>query len=377
MEIGKNKNIDIQQRGDLVKVIYRWRSPLAYIALFFCVIWDLIVIAFVLAGGWLFISIPLLIGVAITWYTLGLLYNTTSIEADGHELRVVHGPIRSFSKNRTVAARDIQQLYLSEGGTLTINGNTSQLWRLMLELTNGNKYSLMGGMTDEGKAREIEHTLESHLGITDETRDERMEMPGFLDALVPPELRGQQSVDQVEEVKEVAMHTPPASEPSYRDPSFGQDDDFELHSVGTGARFFYLQQPVTARQNKQIDWNDKEQPAAHLITAEGETTRHIYAALLHDRWIYFEERPLDREESSALGFERGAERPPMLQNGDDRYYPGELISGHYAESRKAVEQVIYFTTRASTQFRVLREEGRDWQIYVQEPLDDSVFMRNT
>jgi hypothetical protein len=370
MKIVKRKNIDIQQRGGELTVTYRWRSQLAYFLLLFCVIWDLVVLVFLFVGAGWFIAIHLLVGFFMTWYMLGQMFNKTTITADGRQLQVVHGPVPTISKNRTIPTTDIRQLYLSEGGTLTVNGRTSQLWRLMLERTDDDKFSLMSGLADKDMAHDIERALEAHLDIDDEARSERMELPTFIKNLVPSATEERQIV---QERRDFPSDSSPSSEPlSFDLPTTG-GGHFALRKADRGDRFFYLQEACTVRRNERIDWEDTEQPTAPLITADGDTPRHFYTALLHDRWTYYEERPLDRQEAVALGFEPGVGRPPSLRNGDDRYYPGEPLRGKYADSGSTVEQVTFLTTRASTQFRALKEAGRDWQVYVQEPLDDSVF----
>ncbi len=129
--------------------------------------------------------------------------------------------------------------------------------------------------------------------------------------------------------------------------------------------------------NQEIGWATPHRSSAHILSATGaKAYRRFYAELVRDRWAYFEERPLDAGERTALGFTEAAAHPASLRNGDDRYSPDSVRQGTYQSGRQAgtsLEQYTYLTTRSATRFRSLRAEGGAWEVSIQEPVDGSLF----
>ncbi|MEM6771165.1 MAG: hypothetical protein AAF597_11315, partial [Bacteroidota bacterium] len=173
----------------------------------------------------------------------------------------------------------------------------------------------------------------------------------------------------------VEIHTIPGTPRPLPQPD--HDFDFPLYFKPEGANVKVKDEPFRLGRSAQIDWQDDDATTGRQLELQpqsGGERRYFYTQIERERWSYYEERRLDDDEATALGF-TGKDHPLRFNNGDERYYPRDLQQGirfmnNYGQN---VEQYIYFTTSSSTQFRALKPEGRDWEVYVMEPFDAGAF----
>lgn len=390
------KQITTERTPAGLRIIYSWKSAARWFLLFFALLWNGMVFFFFTVGAGWFIVFHLLAGLAILYYTLCLFVNRSTIEIGQGRLRVGAGPLPNLASRTDLAVRSIQQLYLQRTGEQKSGNKTTPLYSLVARLDTGAEKKLVNSIANPDVVRELESTIEDFLGIQDEAvalpdepfagyrqvRDmlpdkwgrhlDRMEAqhrervdaernagkPGYKSKAPLPRPRQEQ-------------HLPAAPLPQHDSPG-----DFPLYRAESGAEFLLQGRPATVGRSAQLDWDDARIPHGRQIevrTADGETT-YFYAALEHERWSYHEERRLGQDELRRLGFTATAAHPSSLSNGGDRYYPHERQHGHrFAAGAppREVEQYVYFTTRASTEFRALRPLGGDWEVYVMEPVSGS------
>lgn len=108
-------------------------------------------------------SVGVIIGVVFvgTWYLrlLGVLINSTRIEARGGEVHVSHGPLPSLMfKPAHVRAEQIEQLYAARFGAL---------YEVKAALGDGSTLSLVRPLVSPEQAIFVEQQLEAALGLTD------------------------------------------------------------------------------------------------------------------------------------------------------------------------------------------------------------------
>ncbi len=104
-----------------------------------------------------------------TWYLrlLGVLMNTTRIEARGGEVHVTHGPLPSLMfRPAHVRGEHIEQLYAARFGAL---------YEVKAALRDGTKLSLLRPLVSPEQALFVEQQLEAALGLTDAPMEGELE----------------------------------------------------------------------------------------------------------------------------------------------------------------------------------------------------------
>ncbi|MGB3800661.1 MAG: hypothetical protein WA952_12675 [Lewinella sp.] len=376
----KQENLEIERHSNRLTITYRWRTPAAYFMLLFAAVWNGILMIFLFTGAGWAISLHLLIGLLVGYYAISLLLNMTTITVNSQQLMVKHGPLPTLSRNRIVISREIEQLYLTRGGSMKSGKKTTQLYMLKLRTRSQQEIKLIGGVPDKGLGEEIERTIEEYLHIDDVPVEERFEMPdlGFLKKFIPEEM--QREMEQVgREVQSKPKVTPPPPTPTIPDHTEHADHlsyDFALCHAPLGATFQVKDAPYRLTGSEMIEWSSvadwKVSKILHASPLATGPSRQFYTHQDGNQWIYFEERPLDVEEREMLAFD-GPEPPPSLRNGEERYhvlsqYQG-VLKTTYGE--KPVEEWIYYSSRATTRFRAMRTMDEGWSVAVQEPIDGS------
>ncbi len=381
----KQENLEITRRSNQLNVTYRWRNPLAYGLTLFALIWNGALVFFVVAGAGFSIGIHLLIGLLIGYYALTLFVNKTTITVNSHELQVEHGPLTSFSRNRTVRSSEVEQLYLKRSGTIKSGNKVTQLYSLLLRTNNEEEHKLIGGIPDMALGKEVERAIEEYLDIKDAPVAEKFELPdlGMLKKFIPERVR-----QEMNEASREARHRslPSMDHPTEDMPQEhdqGHEEhlsyDFALCHAPIGATFQVKDAPYQLSERLQIEWTSVEDDAEVKETRILRTAplgdgprRQFYAEKDGNQWAYYEERLLDAGERESLGFV-SVEAPSSLRNGEQRYYVlfnrrGILKAG---QSEVPVEQWTYFCSRAATRFRALQLSGGRWTVAIQEPFDSS------
>lgn len=141
--------------------------------LLFTIIWNGILTPFIVmgiaTGSWeilLFTSIHTIVGVSFLLYTLGLMFNKTSIVVTSQGVDIKNGPIPiPFNPNRFMAVREIQQLFVEEYVPSKTNGRPDYTYAITALTSSHERQRLVGGFSQPGYALYLEQEIENFLGI--------------------------------------------------------------------------------------------------------------------------------------------------------------------------------------------------------------------
>lgn len=155
-------------------ISYRWFTPAAFMLLFFCITWDSFLVfwyfmAFTQNGPLIMKLFPIAhaaIGVLLTWTTLAMFLNTTTIDVDYERVHVRHLPI-FWPGARHVPAGEIVQIYCDRSIRTTRTGQT-ETCNVNVKTIDGRKIRLVSGLDELDKALFIEQEIERFLGIADQ-----------------------------------------------------------------------------------------------------------------------------------------------------------------------------------------------------------------
>ncbi len=417
-----SKKLTIQQDSGRLTISYNWRTAAMWFLVLWCVIWDAGMIMALISGAGFFISIHLLAGIAVTYFTLTRFLNSTTITVDRSALKISHGPLPwPFAKSRDIPARSLKQLYVDKSN---VKQNNKQTYTLMAILDTGAEVKLVNAEPDITIVQDLERTIEGYLDIKNDTSLDLsssgktpQELAAALESITKARKAAENRnwipdfiTDQIRNQEEILLkemaatgraaegESAPAPDlPRWEDisleddpivisspvgqprplPQMKHDFDFPLYKQPEGATIKVKNDTFRVGRTAQIDWMDDDRSTGRQIELQpqsGGERRYFYTQLERERWAYYEERRLDDDEVTALGF-TGNDHPLRFNNGDERYYPRDLQEGSrfIGGAGHKVEQFIYFTTSSSTQFRALKPEGRSWEVYVMEPFDAGFF----
>lgn len=166
--------LEINQTHFALDISMRWYTPVAYFLVFFCLMWNGFLINWYgigLSTGnmpsmfFLFPLIHVAVGIGLTYYTICLFVNTTHISADERELHVQHSPLPWPRGNKTIATRDLSQLYVKE----LVGNKGKRSYSLLAQIKNGEDIKLISGINTPAETLlRLEQTVESYLGIIDQ-----------------------------------------------------------------------------------------------------------------------------------------------------------------------------------------------------------------
>ncbi len=139
----------------------------------FTFMWNIIllpiVLTIILSGSWgilLFLSLHLLVGLGLLWYTAAMIFNKSSISLDRKTMKVRTTPISvPWHKARDIEISQIRQFYVTKYTASTTNGVPNYAYALYAIMEDGERISLLRGMTRDTQ-HYIEKELEAYLGIT-------------------------------------------------------------------------------------------------------------------------------------------------------------------------------------------------------------------
>ena len=174
------KGYQIEEIGSELAITYRWFSAAAFFLLFFCVIWDGLLVVWYFLGisqfagggggglwpGLFMLLFPLLhvaVGVGLTYAVVCMFLNRTEIRVVGGELSIWHGPVPCPGKCR-LPTSDVKQLFVTENIHRGKNGCT-YTYDVNAMKQDNTKQKLIGNLRDVQQALFLEQKLEQHLGI--------------------------------------------------------------------------------------------------------------------------------------------------------------------------------------------------------------------
>lgn len=373
------QHIDIERSAGTLALTHRWRGAVTYFLLLFGVVWTIASVTFLLTDAWPAALLFLFIGGVVDYFALASFLNKTVITVDSRKLSVTHGPLPTLSRDRELRSQDLEQCYLTQGGSQTTNGETTQHYNLMARPREGKHFMLAGSLTKE-TGRELEHAIEAFLNIEDEAivagppnildLVDREKLPTFVRrGLENMEARARAQPQKAVEHVHQPVARERAAEPAY------DEDTVVAYRAAPGTSLRIQGQSYVVVANRHLSWDDPDSEAAHELALEGPAgRRRFYAEIHHGRWRYFEERELSVAERATLGFEPERDRPVSLRNGKERYFPNNPQRGSTGRGR-ATEQHVYYAGTDSARFRAIRTQGQDWRVFVQESFDDDYFER--
>ncbi len=405
------KKINIVRNSGTLDISYSWRTASSWFILLWAIFWNSFVVFFLLVeAGW-FISVHLIVGVVVGYFAATRFVNKSTITVSTTALKIAHGPMPwPFTTEHDIPARSLVQLYV---GKSNVRINKQPTYNLKAKLDTGAELTLFNAEPDRELLLELERTIEAYLHISnDETFDlssgghtaldldemkEQLEMLQPIKKWLPNALlvkmeEAEAKIHQQAAEKTLASPTPGAPPRGREDwevglhpgtvrprvlPASSHDFNFALYSAPTGEVFHWNHQPFRVGRSAQIDWDNGHQSSARQFEITGVNkpdTHYFYTENERGRWSYYEERRLDDDEVSKLGFS-ASQHPLRFDNGPERYYPRDEQRGQrfVAAAAQAVQQYIYFTTSSVTQFRALRPTGGAWEVYVMEPVDAGGF----
>lgn len=170
------KGLQIDERGGTLEISYRWKQPVAYFLIFFCLFWDGFMVVWygiaITTGAWsmaLFGIIHLGVGVGLTYYTISMFVNTTYITATREAVKVEHKPLKAYMAGmREIETKNVDQFYVQETVSRGKNG-TSRSYALRVKMKDGADKAFISQYVIQNvkMAQELERRLESFLGIRD------------------------------------------------------------------------------------------------------------------------------------------------------------------------------------------------------------------
>ncbi len=377
----KASPIKSERLATSLRITHSWRTPAAFGLLAFAIVWNGFIFFFLMAGAGWPVIFHALVGLFLIWYVTALFLNTSVLEATARELRVSHGPVPTWMRNRIIPVTDLRQLYVSQAGTRKSGSQSYALWTLKAELNTGETRVLLKPLREKERVKGIEQELETYLNIRHEDREERLRLPdlGRLKEILPAGIHRhvEKAAPKTRRARQLSGNLNTPRQPNPR--SSAPVGPLVFYRTRPGESFCVKGKAYQVVSNLEIEWKDVHHPSAHVLTATGEDGyRRFYTELIRERWTYFEERPLDAGERETLGFTHASVHPCSLRNGEDKYYPGSLHTGSFKEGKQAgaeLEQYTYLTTRSATQFRAFRVSGGRWEVCVKEPVDSSYFRR--
>jgi hypothetical protein len=165
--------IHVEERGRDLVIVRRWFSWVYIFLLFFCLMWNGMLISFygiLFAAGsppmlLLFPSLHVMAGAFITYFTLAGFVNRTTFTIEADHLTVRHGPL-PWRGNVDVSTASLTQLFCTEQVSRSRNGTTVR-YGVDAVLKDGRHLKLASGLDAREQALYIEQSIEKHLGIQD------------------------------------------------------------------------------------------------------------------------------------------------------------------------------------------------------------------
>ncbi|MGB1217516.1 MAG: hypothetical protein ACPG5P_06555 [Saprospiraceae bacterium] len=168
------KGIEILKIFGELNIEMKWRQTSSWFMMLFTLIWNAILLPFVLvaiiSGEYsilLFCSLHLAVGLGLIYWLLCNLLNTTYITVDEHFLKIEVRPLNLFYKTKEIPVGDIEQLYVNKYSNGKTNGRPNYVYRLMLVLKNKEEIKPIQGLGKAIQGQYIEQEIERFAKIQD------------------------------------------------------------------------------------------------------------------------------------------------------------------------------------------------------------------
>lgn len=170
------KGITVENRGNELYIERSWRNKNTTFLTVFCIFWDgFFLVWFSMAlsmqNWWMFAcgTVHALIGIGLTYATLGTLLNTTKIVVQPSDITVSHGPI-PWGKGKQIPQSAIKQFYCAEEVHESNDSDdpSTHLYKVMVQRTDRDEdEELVEWMTEPEQALYLEKEIERFMGIRD------------------------------------------------------------------------------------------------------------------------------------------------------------------------------------------------------------------
>jgi hypothetical protein len=174
--VEKPRAIRVEDTLHGVRLVRRWFSPVYVFLVFFCAIWDGILLMFygvlTVSGAplfaFLFPLIHVAVGIGLTYTTLCGFVNRTVVEVDRDDMLTVrHGPL-PWPGAASIPIAEIAQIFVTEKRSTSKNGNPSSTYAVNALAKSGRRVTLVKGLLSSlDHALFIEQELERRLRIVD------------------------------------------------------------------------------------------------------------------------------------------------------------------------------------------------------------------
>jgi hypothetical protein len=167
----KSNRFRVEEFGGVLRIHYRWFTPVYIFLAFFCVAWDgFLIFWYSIALGtrapWIMAVFPIVhvaVGLGLTYATLAGFLNSTTVEVGQGSISIRHFPL-PWKGNRTLASDQVVQLHCEQKRSQSKNG-VSITYDLFATMAGGEKLKLLGGFTDPAEPKQLEIQIERHLRI--------------------------------------------------------------------------------------------------------------------------------------------------------------------------------------------------------------------
>jgi len=147
------------------RIVIRWFSSLCWGLLMFCVVWNAFLIMVGLENLGILVLPTVLAGVAVTYLTLALFFNRTTVKVSEFEIRVWHWPF-PWIGNKVLPCEKIRHLCCVPGLTITgAAGPYKSLVNIKATLSDGSECLLLRSL-DKADGLTVQRQLEKWLKAT-------------------------------------------------------------------------------------------------------------------------------------------------------------------------------------------------------------------
>ena len=165
------KNIRLNERPDRLLIEYSWFKLKYFFLLGLFPVGSYVVIQSNYVNGSIQnITIPvlmiILLNLAVIYYSLMRLINTTIISVNHNKVTIEHKPL-PFNKNLVIQRSNLVQLYVTRHRTAHRYYLYSSTYQINAILSNKQVITLVKGLYDPEQGRFIEKKIEKFLNITD------------------------------------------------------------------------------------------------------------------------------------------------------------------------------------------------------------------
>lgn len=167
--------IRVEKSGNHLSITYKWYSMKAIFLTFFTIVWCGFLFFWYFVTGdapiifQLFPIIHVGAGFFLTYLTICMYLNTTSIEVTKLNLSIKHDPLPWFG-TKIFNIQDVKQIFVREKINKGKNGSVNYIYDLFALLNTEKEVKMISGQwlgLDVDSAKEIEKEIEQFLGIQD------------------------------------------------------------------------------------------------------------------------------------------------------------------------------------------------------------------